>query len=287
MHHASPPALCVTPAMRQLVELALEEDLGRGDVTTEAIAVAAPAVGTVIGRAPLVCCGLPVVEELLARAGLALRCERLAAEGDALVAGDPLCRVVGAADAILRVERTALNFLMRLCGVATQARRFVDAVAGTGARVVDTRKTTPGWRALEKYAVRVGGAGNHRFDLGSGILIKDNHIAACGSVGEAVRRARAVAPHPLRVEVEVESLAQLDEALAAGAEVLLLDNMTPERVGEAAARVAGRALIEVSGGVTLQTVRAFAEAGAQLVSAGALTHSAPAADLSLELELVG
>ena len=191
--------------------------------------------------------------------------------------------VRGPAAPILEAERTALNFVQRLAGVATLAARFADAVAGTGARVVDTRKTTPGFRVLEKAAVRAGGCGNHRFDLGSGVLIKDNHVIACGGVGAAVERARARAPHPLRIEVEVDSIDQLREALAARAEVVLLDNMTPEAVREAA-RLAHDAgvLVEVSGGITLATVRGYAEAGADLISAGALTHSAPAADVALD-----
>jgi len=185
---------------------------------------------------------------------------------------------------VLAAERTALNFAQRLSGVATLARRYADAVAGTRARVVDTRKTTPGFRALEKAAVAAGGCGNHRFDLGSGILIKDNHIAACGSVRVAVEAAKARAPHPLRIEVEVGNLGELDEALAAGAEVVLLDNMSPAQVEVAAARAHGKgALVEVSGGITLATIGDYARAGADLISVGALTHSAPAVDIGLDV----
>jgi nicotinate-nucleotide pyrophosphorylase (carboxylating) len=281
---SSPPELRWSPAIGQLIDLALEEDLGRGDVTTELLGERRAGQGRVVCRVPVVACGLPLLGWLAARGTPELTARGCVGEGDLVSAGTTLATLVGPVGAILRLERTALNFLMRLCGVATLTRRYVQEVDGTGARVVDTRKTLPGWRVLDKYAVRVGGGGNHRADLGSGILIKDNHIAACGSTAEAVRRARSGAPHPLRVEVEVESLAQAEEALAAGAEVLLLDNMTPTQVREVASAVGSRALLEISGGVTLQTIRAFAEAGARLISVGALTHSAPAVDLSLELE---
>jgi nicotinate-nucleotide pyrophosphorylase (carboxylating) len=190
----------------------------------------------------------------------------------------------GPAHAVLAAERTALNFAQRLSGVATLARRYADAVAGTKARVVDTRKTTPGFRVLEKAAVVAGGCANHRFDLGSGILIKDNHIAASGSVRAAVEAAKARAPHPLRIEVEVTDLQELEQALSAGAEIVLLDNMTPAAVEVAAARAHSRgALVEVSGGITLATIADYARAGADLISVGALTHSAPAVDIGLDV----
>ncbi len=193
---------------------------------------------------------------------------------------------------MLAAERTALNFIQRLSGVATLARRYADAVAAAGGpqgapgtcRVVDTRKTTPGFRVLEKAAVLAGGCANHRFDLGSGILIKDNHIAACGSVRAAVEAAKLKAPHPLRIEVEVTNLGELDEALAAGAEVVLLDNMSPAQVEVAAARAHSRhVVVEVSGGITLATIGDYARAGADLISVGALTHSAPAVDIGLDV----
>jgi nicotinate-nucleotide pyrophosphorylase (carboxylating) len=194
-------------------------------------------------------------------------------------------RIEGPAGSILVGERTALNFLQRLSGVATLSRAFADAVAGTGVRVVDTRKTTPGFRVLEKAAVLAGGCANHRFDLGSGVLIKDNHIAAVGSVRAAVERARQRAPHGLRVEVEVDTLDQLDEALAAGAEVVLLDNMSVDAVRDAVARAHARgALVEVSGGITLDTAPAYARCGVDLISVGALTHSARAVDFGLDVD---
>jgi nicotinate-nucleotide pyrophosphorylase (carboxylating) len=278
------PALRWSPAIGLLIDLALEEDIGRGDVTTELLGEHRQGCGRVVCRVPVVACGLPLLGWLVARGAPELTARSCVSEGELAPAGSTLATLVGPAGAILRLERTALNFLMRLCGVATLTRRYVQEVAATGARVVDTRKTLPGWRVLDKYAVRVGGGGNHRADLGSGILIKDNHIAACGSTTEAVRRARAGAPHPLRIEVEVENLAQAEEALAAGAEVLLLDNMTAAQVREVSSALGGRTQLEISGGVTLQTIRAYAEAGARLISVGALTHSAPAVDLSLELE---
>jgi nicotinate-nucleotide pyrophosphorylase (carboxylating) len=210
--------------------------------------------------------------------------ERRVADGAHVDRGAVLLVVRGPARGVLSAERTALNFTQRLSGVATLARRYAAAVAGTKARVCDTRKTTPGFRVLEKAAVLAGGCANHRFDLGSGILIKDNHIAACGSVRAAVEAARARAPHPLKVEVEVTDPAELEEALSAGAELVLLDNMTPAEVAVAAARAHDRgAIVEVSGGITLATIAEYARAGADLISVGALTHSAPAVDIGLDV----
>jgi nicotinate-nucleotide pyrophosphorylase (carboxylating) len=200
-------------------------------------------------------------------------------------------RVAGSARALLRAERTALNFLQRLSGIATRTRVFVTAVAavpGARARIADTRKTYPGARVLEKLAVRAGGGSNHRFDLGSGILIKDNHLAVAGSIAQAIARARAAAPHGFKVELEVDTLAQLDEALAAGADIILLDNFTDEDVARAMARVASaaqRPLIEVSGGITLDRLASLAAAGVDIISVGGLTHAARAVDLSLEMAL--
>jgi nicotinate-nucleotide pyrophosphorylase (carboxylating) len=274
------------PAVVRLIELALDEDLGRGDVTTLSVVWEHDQRGEaeIRAREPLVVFGLDVAAAVFHRVDAALATEALVRDGAGVAPGDRVLAVRGPVRAMLGAERTALNFLQRLSGVATQARRYADRVAGTGARVVDTRKTTPGYRVLEKAAVVAGGCFNHRFDLGSGILIKDNHIAACGSVKAAVERARARAPHGLRIEVEVDTLEQLGQALDAGAEIVLLDNMDVEQVREAAARAHARGvLIEVSGGVTLDTVRGYAEAGADLISAGALTHSAPTVDLGLDM----
>jgi nicotinate-nucleotide pyrophosphorylase (carboxylating) len=206
----------------------------------------------------------------------------LAADGDAVKPGQALARVEGLARAILSAERTALNLLGRLSGVATLTRAYVDAVAGTRARITDTRKTTPGLRQLEKYAVRCGGGVNHRFGLDDAILIKDNHVAACGGVAEAVRRAKAFAGHLMKVEVEIDGLDQLEDALLHRPDVVMLDNFTTDQLREAVARTAGRAVLEASGGVNLETVAAIASTGVDVISVGALTHSASVLDIGLD-----
>jgi len=297
MANLVPRGLAVIPAVRRLIELALDEDLGRGDVTSRAVFGAAagdgataadgPAVvADMVAREPIVAFGVGVAAAVFAMVDPAIEVEVCSADGARVDRGAVLATARGPAHGVLAAERTVLNFAQRLSGVATLARRYADAVAGTRARVIDTRKTTPGFRALEKAAVAAGGCGNHRFDLGSGILIKDNHIAACGSVRAAVTAARAHAPHSLRIEVEVTNLGELDEALAAGAEIVLLDNMSPGEVEVAAARAHGRGVIvEVSGGITLATVADYARAGADLISVGAITHSAPAVDIGLDVRL--
>lgn len=280
------PSCPLTPHVERLVDLAIEEDLGRGDVTTDALMLdEVKAEGQIIAKEELVICGLDLAEYVFARVGPRLRVSTLVSDGDELSAGDEVLVIDGDAPSMLQAERTALNFLQRLSGVATATRQFVTLIskAGGSARVVDTRKTLPGWRVLDKYAVACGGGGNHRADLGSGVLIKDNHIAACGSVWEAVTRARRLAPHTLRVEVEVSSLAELDEALEATPDVVLLDNMTPEQLEEAVERVDGMVLTEASGGVNEDTLTAVARSGVDLVSVGALTHSARAVDLSMRI----
>lgn len=278
--------LALLPHVRRLIDLALDEDLGRGDVTTTATvgASAATAVAVMNARVPLTVFGLDIAAAVFALVDPRIAVERHVADGARVEGGrTPLLTARGPAAEILMAERTALNFVQRLSGVATLASRYAEAVAGTGARVVDTRKTTPGYRVLEKAAVAAGGCGNHRFDLGSGVLIKDNHIVACGGVRAAVERARARAPHPLRIECEVTDLAELTEAMDAGAELVLLDNMTPAQVAEAVAVAHARGVTcEISGGVTLATIRDYALAGADLISVGALTHSAPAVDIGLD-----
>ncbi len=277
--------VATSPAVLQLIELALEEDLGRGDVTTEVLEVNSGELSAcIVAREPMVVFGLSVAAVVFQRVDSSVQVEMLRKDGDSLEAGQGAMRVTGRASSVLTAERTALNFLQRLSGVATMASLFAEAVKGTNARVVDTRKTTPGYRVLEKAAVRAGGCHNHRADLGSGILIKDNHIVACGSVGEAVGRALRSAPHGLRVEIEVDTDEQLDEAIAAGAHIVLLDNMSVEQVKEAALKAqAAGLLVEVSGGITLETVGDYARAGADIISSGALTHSAPAVDLGLDI----
>ena len=261
---------------------ALAEDLGDGDVTTEAT-VDADATGgaDLVVKEPGVVCGLAVAEAVFRAVDPELRFERLVEEGASVAAGTAVARVAGPERAILTGERTALNFLARLSGIATLTRRYVDAVDGTGAAILDTRKTTPGLRALEKHAVATGGGRNHRFGLDDGVLVKDNHLRAAGSVASAVERLRAATPLP--IEVECDTLEQVSEALAAGAEALLLDNMIPDQLRAAVALARGRARLEASGGVTLENVRDVAETGVDEISVGALTHSARSLDVSLEL----
>jgi nicotinate-nucleotide pyrophosphorylase (carboxylating) len=280
--------LSAIPAVRRLIELALDEDLGRGDVTSQVtVGTDGPTIRADMSvREPIVAFGVDIAAAVFAMVDSTIDVEILSPDGSRLDRGALIMSVKGPAHGVLAAERTALNFIQRLSGVATLAKRYADAVASVGAKtkVVDTRKTTPGFRVLEKAAVLAGGCGNHRFDLGSGILIKDNHIAACGSVRAAVEAAKAKAPHPLRIEVEVTNLGELDEALAAGAEVVLLDNMSPAQVEVAAARAHGRnVIVEVSGGITLATIGDYARAGADLISVGALTHSAPAVDIGLDV----
>jgi nicotinate-nucleotide pyrophosphorylase (carboxylating) len=269
-----------------LVERALEEDVGSGDITTQA--TVEPGVrgrALITQKAPGVIYGMTVAETAFTLLDPDARFERLVAEG-VWRDGGPVMSVEGYAQALLTAERTALNFLTHLSGVATMAARAVRAVEGTGARVLDTRKTIPGLRALEKQAVAAGGATNHRSGLYDAILIKENHIAAAGGIAEAVQRARAASPGAARaLEVEVRTPAEIDEALAAGTPRLLLDNMDDDGLRAAVAQVAGRAVLEASGGVTLQTLRTRAETGVEWISMGALTHSAPALDLSLTLEV--
>ena len=269
-----------------LVRLALGEDVGSGDVTTDAtVSPQARARAGIVQKAPGTIYGLEATEAVFMQLDPDARCKRLVAEGEWREDGGPVLTVEGRARALLTGERTALNFLAHLSGVATMAARAARAVEGTGARVLDTRKTTPGMRALEKAAVAAGGASNHRAGLYDAILIKENHIAAAGGIAQAVARVREAAPELAgTLEVEVRNEREIDEALAAKAPRLLLDNMDDAQLRAAVARVAGRAELEASGGVTLRTLRARAETGVEWVSMGALTHSAPALDLSLILE---
>ena len=267
-----------------VVRAALAEDLGRaGDVTSQACVPADARLTAVFAaRKPGVVSGLACARLAVLELDPAATFAALAEDGDSVASGAALARVDANARALLGAERTALNLLGRLCGVATLTRAYVDAVAGTGAQIVDTRKTTPGLRALEKYAVRCGGGVNHRFGLDDAILIKDNHIAACGSVAEAVRRAKAAAGHLMKVEVEIDRLDQLDEAMAHEPDVVMLDNFSLTDISEAVRRTNRRAVLEASGGVTLETVRAIAETGVDVISVGALTHSASVLDIGLD-----
>jgi nicotinate-nucleotide pyrophosphorylase (carboxylating) len=266
------------PEITDAIRRALDEDIGSGDVTTESCVPAdATAQGRFLAREPMTVAGV----ELLPQIYDAGRVELLAKSGDDVESDFVLARVAGSARQLLTLERTALNFLQRLSGIATLARKFVDAVKGTGCQVLDTRKTTPGLRRLEKLAAHAGGVTNHRMGLYDAILIKNNHITAAGGVAQALRN---VASAGLPVEIEVRSFEELEQALTAGAMHLLLDNFTPSQAREAAARIAGRAKTEISGGITLENVRAYAEAGADYVSAGAITHSARAMDISFRLD---
>ena len=271
---------------QHLVALGLAEDVGQGDITTEAVlgTNVVRAVGRIAARESLVVSGLEVAEHVFRSVDPELVVARRAENGDRVEPGHVLLEVSGSSRSILVGERVALNFLGHLSGIATHTRRFADALAGTKVRIVDTRKSTPGYRYLEKAAVRHGGGHNHRFNLSDGILIKDNHIAAAGSVRKAVTAARANAPHHLvKIEVETESLEQVDEAIAAGADVIMLDNMSLSMLRTAVARVAGRAIVEASGGVNLETVRAIAETGVDIISAGSLIHGARWVDIGLDL----
>lgn len=272
------------PDVVRLVRAALDEDIGARDVTAEAtVPASARARGTLFAKQDLVLAGLDAAQAAFEARVPDLVWDVPAKDGDRLAAGCAFGSVLGNARGLLSAERVALNFLQQISAVATLTRRFVDAVAGTGAKIRDTRKTTPLLRALEKRAVALGGGEPHRSGLDTGVLIKDNHIRLAGSAGEATRRAVAGASG-LPVECEVERLDQIAEVLAAGAQMILLDNFTPEQVRDAVQRIARRVPVEVSGGIRLDNVRAYAEAGADYIAIGALTHSAPAADISLELE---
>jgi nicotinate-nucleotide pyrophosphorylase (carboxylating) len=269
-----------------VVSRALAEDLSGGDVTSAAcVGEKERVIARAVAHAPLVVCGGEVFARAFYRVDAGLRVEEKLADGERAQSGDTLWVVEGSARSILMAERVALNFAQRLSGVATLTRQFVDAIPhGSALRIVDTRKTTPGLRFLERYAVRAGGGHNHRDCLGSAVLIKDNHIVAAGGIRAAIERARKHAPHTSRIEIEVESLLELDEALAAGADIVLLDNFDRAALKEAVEKARGRAIIEVSGGLTLPRVRELAELGVDVASVGALTHSAPAADIGLDIE---
>lgn len=271
----------------EIVRRALAEDIGTGDVTTEAVVPAeAYAVARAVCKSNGILAGIPVAEAVFRTVDPEVLFQSFAKDGEWGTVGFTIFEVRGAARSLLIAERTALNFLQHLSGIATRTARCVGLVHGTKARIVDTRKTTPGLRVLEKYAVRVGGGCNHRFNLSDGILIKDNHIAAAGGIAEAVRRARKNAPHLLKIEVEATTLEQVQEALDAGADAILLDNMPPELLRQAVQLVAGRAVTEASGGITEENLREIAETGVDIISLGALTHSVEAMDISMSLTLV-
>jgi nicotinate-nucleotide pyrophosphorylase (carboxylating) len=272
-----------------LIELALREDLALGDVTSEATVPAdREATAIMLAKQDGVISGLETAQAVFARVDPSVVFAPLVADGDHVAKGIRLARITGNARSILAAERTALNLLQRLSGIATITAEYVAAVAGTGASVIDTRKTAPGMRSLEKAAVRHGGGSNHRFNLGDAVLIKDNHLAAIGGshpIAAAVAAAKLRAPHTAKVEVEVVDLAGVQEAIDALADIIMLDNMSLDEMRQAVTLVDGRALVEASGGITLQTIRAAAETGVDLISVGALTHSAPSLDISLDFQL--
>jgi len=269
----------------------LTEDLGRGDITTRSIVPRnVRGAGRFLAKEPMVICGLEVVEAVFMHLDPEQpEMESFVAEGDEVEAGKSFARMTGFADVLLAAERTALNLIQRMCGIATLTRQYVKMVEGTNAKIVDTRKTTPGLRMIEKYAVSVGGGRNHRLGLDDGVLIKDNHIALAGSVREAVRRAKESVGHLHKVEVEITNWAQLREAIEAGADIVLLDNQTPDEAAklvEMSRELNPAVLIEASGGISLENVRQFAETGVDLISVGKLTHSARAMDISFKIQTI-
>lgn len=275
------------PTVTDLIRAALAEDIGRGDVTTQlTVPPDVRAEAQIVAKQKGVLAGIAIVDAVYrALGGEPVTVQAHLADGEPFKRGAVVASLIGPAGTLLTGERVALNFLQQLSGIATLTHQYVQAVRGTQARVVDTRKTLPGFRALAKYAVRMGGGHNHRGSLDDGILIKDNHIVAAGGIANAVRRARAGASHTLKIEVECTTPAEVDEALAAGADAILLDNMTVKQMASAVRRINHRALVEASGGVSLETVRAIAETGVDVISVGALTHSAPAVDLSMRVVL--
>ena len=279
----------ITPDMERLIELAIMEDYSAGDATTEALI--SPDIGgkaTIVSDESGVLAGLDIALEVFHKMAPDVKIERLLSDGNFLETGSRIANIQGPLGSILTTERTSLNFLRKLSGVATETSKYVEAIKGTSATIIDTRKTTPGFRSLQKYAVRMGGGTNHRQNLGDGILIKDNHIRTLAlegmSLKDVIKKAHANASHTIKIEVEVEDLGQVKEALESGAQIILLDNMTPIEMGKAVALCGGKAITEASGGINLSSVRAVAESGVDLISVGALTHSAPDLDISLDIE---
>lgn len=272
--------------IEETVKRALAEDIGSGDVTTLlTVPPETRAHAVMVVKSAGVIAGLPLVAEVYRQIDPSVEVANEVADGASVEPGAILCRLTGSARSLLTGERVALNFVQRLSGVATKTSRFVRLVADTDARIIDTRKTTPGLRALEKYAVRMGGGFNHRFGLYDAVLIKDNHLAAGGGVAATVRAVKTQAPHVMTITVECDTLAQVEEAIEAGADILLLDNMTPDEMAQAVKFIDGRALTEASGGINEQTVAAAAHSGVDVISVGALTHSAVALDIGLDLTL--
>jgi len=269
----------------KIIEIALAEDIHTGDITTLSVLPKPRNIrARLVAKEPMVLAGVAVAERVFAQIDPSISFTAAFSDGDLLEKGDVIARMEGDAAALLMGERVSLNLMQRMSGIATQTAAYVKEIEGTGARVVDTRKTTPGLRVMEKYAVRVGGGTNHRTGLYDGVLIKENHIAAAGGILEAVRLARANIPHTLKIEVETETLDQVDLALQAGADIIMLDNMTLDEMTRAVGVIAKRALVEASGGVNLQSIKAIAQTGVDIISVGALTHSVRAMDISMLME---
>ena len=272
---------------QDLIQLALKEDIGPGDITTDnLVAPKTRGKGTIVAKQDIVVAGLQVAEKVFKALEPQIAFEAGCADGDRLAAGSTVVKIHGTLGTLLKGERTALNFLQRLSGIATQARDFVGEIAGTPVKLVDTRKTTPGWRVLEKYAVRMGGAHNHRMGLYDGVLIKDNHIAVSGGIANAVKKVRQQISHLVKVEVEAASFEEVKAALDAGADIIMLDNMDLDQTRQAVHLIDKKALVEVSGNVTREKLKTLAQTGVDLISIGALTHSAVAVDLSMRIELI-
>ena len=270
----------------RIIEFALEEDIHTGDITTASVVIEGRNARAILkAKEAMLLAGIKVASRVFHHLDEKIVFTPFFEDGSRLAKDDIIAEIHGDASLLLQGERVALNLLQRMCGIATITDRYVHAVHGTGARVVDTRKTTPGLRVLEKYAVRVGGGTNHRTGLYDGILIKENHIAAAGGITEAIRRARSYIPHTLKIEIETETLEQVVEALDAGADIIMLDNMDVPAMREAVEKINGKALVEASGGVNLDTIRSIAETGVDIISVGALTHSARAVDISMLLEV--
>lgn len=269
-------------SLDDLIRRALEEDIGHGDITTmSTVSEDKQIEGSYIAKEDGIICGLPLLSRLFELLDPSVKLDILAREGEAVIKGEIIARISGPARSILTGERVSLNFLQRLSGIATRTHSAVQEITGTRAVIADTRKTTPGLRILEKYAVRIGGGSNHRFNLADGILIKDNHIKAAGGISQAISKARKMATHMLKIEVEVESFAQIEEALQSGADIIMLDNMSIEDMTRAVDMIAGKALVEASGNMGDKDLRTVALTGVDIISVGALTHTVRALDISL------
>lgn len=279
--------IIVLPAISDLIDMALREDIGTGDITSEStIPEDIMAKAVILSKDEGILAGIDIADEVFHKIDPDINFNKLVSDGGAITKFQEIAIINGKARSLLTAERTVLNFLQRLSGVATTTSKYVKAVSAYKAKVVDTRKTTPGWRALEKYAVRVGGASNHRFGLYDAVLIKNNHIAVTGSISDAIEKARKHIPHTMKIEVETENLDQVQEAIKAKADIIMLDNMSLDMMSDAVKLVDGKALVEASGGIRLENIASVAETGVDLISIGALTHSAMSLDISMGIVII-